>query len=337
MWRPRFTELAAEDERILLRRSERNLGCAGGRRLGAELADTPYILFLDDDAELRDGALEQLVAELESFPDAAGVTPVVVDPNDTLQHYGGDLSMGDGVAWFTLAAKDLNFTEAALPPSGPTGWLPGTSALVRRSVLREIPIDGRMVPYYEDNEWSYRVVKEGHGFRRCRDALAIHHHTWDRPPPPGLIGCSFRIERLVAVARFYELHQLVLGVDLSDLVPELQLDDGTTDLAALRLLLELISSRGPDWTVMEWMNGGLAPLWCDRDRDRTAAGTSGPQVAELQSRNAYLEEKFEWLYNRHLALSEIERGGWWALRRRLLPLLRLVDTARRLTKPRERS
>src|SRR5581483_6737439 len=71
----------ARSDRIRLRRSERNLGCAGGRRLASELVETELALFLDDDAELLPGALERLLIELDSDPQAGAVTATVVSPN----------------------------------------------------------------------------------------------------------------------------------------------------------------------------------------------------------------------------------------------------------------
>jgi hypothetical protein len=48
---------------------------------------------------------------------------------------------------------------------------------------------------------------------------------------------------------------------LFGLVPELREKSGACDAAAARLFLELLSSRGAQWMVSEWLRGGLAPLF----------------------------------------------------------------------------
>ncbi len=265
---PRFTALAASDDRVLVRRVERDLGQAGGRRLGVELAEADFVLIVDDQVELYDGAVERLLADLDASPDAAGVTPVVVNPDGVVRHFGGDLVVGSESAEFSLGCA----REAKLPPSGATGWLPSGCLLVRASVLSEIPFDEQMVPAYEDAEWSYRVSAAGLGLRRCREAVVMQADGGPASPPSSqLADCAQRVERLVPMARFYERHHLLPAVDLACVAPELRLPDGNYDLARLRRLLELVSTQGVDWTVMEWMNGGLDPLWEGRRPSSSAS------------------------------------------------------------------
>jgi GT2 family glycosyltransferase len=259
--RPQLSALEIEDDRVLIRRSERDLGRAGGRRQAAELADTEFVLFLEDSVELGNGTIGPLVAELDAAPDGAGVTPVVVDPAGTVLHYGGELNISAEVAEFVRGSTGARADAAELPPSGRTSWLPASCALVRTSVLRDIPIDDQMVPAYEDAEWSYRAIKAGHALRRCREAVVIQHPDRSAGAPSSqLVACALRVERLPAMARFCARHHLLLGMNLSEVGPELQLPDGTTDFVALRRLLELVDDRGVDWTISEWMNGGLVEL-----------------------------------------------------------------------------
>jgi hypothetical protein len=52
--------------------------------------------------------------------------------------------------------------------------------------------------------------------------------------------------------------------DLFGFVSELTMPDGTRDIAAARLLLELVSAKGRDWTALHWVTGGLSPLFLRR-------------------------------------------------------------------------
>jgi hypothetical protein len=144
-------------------------------------------------------------------------------------------------------------------------------------------------------------------FRRCREALALHHGAgW--PVEQGPLGrTSWVAERVAAHARFLELHGALLGVDLEHFVPELQQTDGTLDEAAARLLLALVTAYGTDWLVTEWMNGGLAPLWAGG-----AVRTLSAEVAAARASAAGLTEhvtRVEEAHAEHAARLEEARQG----------------------------
>jgi GT2 family glycosyltransferase/exopolysaccharide biosynthesis predicted pyruvyltransferase EpsI len=303
-----------ERDGVVLRRSDRNLGCAGGRRLALETVDTEFVLFNDDDAELEPGALDLLAADLEGHPDAAAVTATVVFPDGSVQHSGGSLKIAAGVADFGLIGAEVP-DAATLPATGPADWVPGTAVLVRRAVLDEFPIDDRMSTYYEDNEWCYRVELARPGtFRRCREARAVHHFTRKHAPGRDFAGRSLAVELLEAQAQFYARHGVLLGTPLFELVPELLDSSGTPDVAGARLLMELLLAKGTDWVFTGWMNGELDPLLVGAGREREEAKHA---------------ERLQFLYERHVTLEQVESGGWWRLRRRVLPALRIYSRLRK--------
>ena len=131
-------------ERTELLRSERNLGCAGGRRHGAELAETELVLFIDDDIELMPGALEHLLSELDGHPEADAVTGTVVNSDGMVMHSGGPIDVLNEIVTFGLLGNGAPVASIDLPPSGPSGWAPGGAVLVRGTVLDEHPIDATM-------------------------------------------------------------------------------------------------------------------------------------------------------------------------------------------------
>lgn len=300
----------AERERVSIHRSDRNLGCAGGRRAALATTDSELVMFLDDDAELDPGALALLVADLDVHPTAAASTATVLLPDGTVHHSGGWFGVIDGVVDFTQIAAGLTIDE--VPASGPSSWVPGTAVLIRRSALERHPIDERMDGYYEDNEWSYRVERSRPGsLRRVREARAIHHFDGRHRPGVDFATRSAAVELLRSHARFYERHGLVLGTELFDLVPELRDHEGTRNVPAARLLMELLIARGSDWVLMQWMDGDLDAL----------LGASR-RLAQMQRDAEHQQRLIDYLFGRHHMLERIERGGWWQLRERALPLLR---------------
>jgi glycosyltransferase involved in cell wall biosynthesis len=345
----RVAEDCARRPQVTLHRSEEDLGCAGGRRLGVRLADTEFVLFLDDDAELLPGALEHLVAELDAHPSAGAVAPTVVGVDGRVLHSGGDLENTGELAVFLPRDAGTAVDAPTLEESGETGWVQGTAALVRRDLLTEFEIDAEMAAYFEDAEWSYRVSLARPGiFRRSREALAVHN--FEARPYGGatLRARSATVRMLAACARFHELHGVLLAPALFEIMPELSGDDGMWDRAAARLLMELVTARGPDWVLAAWMAGDLDVLLDERGghprrtRIESELRELTDQIAcaqaELaQARHTLLaqEATLEILHQHHETLRRIEQGGWWQLRGRILPLLRLADRVAHPSRTRE--
>jgi hypothetical protein len=124
-----------------------------------------------------------------------------------------------------------------------------------------------MGAYFEDNEWAYRISRDRQGiFRRSREALVLHHTQPKHAPTSDFASRSRMVELLASYARFYELHDRLLGPWLFDHVPGLRADDGSSDLAAARLLMELVLAKGTDWIFMEWMRGDLDGLLSNQRR-----------------------------------------------------------------------
>lgn len=250
----------ARSDRIRLRRSDRNLGCAGGRRLGSELVETELALFLDDDAELLTGALERLLMELDSYPQTGAVTATVLSHDASIMFAGGKIVRSADVAHFDVPSMGCSYFDDVLPPTGPTGWVSGTAFLARRELLEAFPIDVGMSAYFEDAEWSYRVELERPGsFRRSREAMAIHRSIYKPFAEPTFKGRSLAVEWLAALAHFYARHRVLVSW-VFFLAPDLLVGDGYFDLAGARLLMDLLADRGTDWTFTAWMNGELEGL-----------------------------------------------------------------------------
>jgi hypothetical protein len=131
-------------------------------------------------------------------------------------------------------------------------------------------------------------------------------------------------------ARFYERHGVLLAPWFFDLVPEMRADDGTCDYAGARLLLELTIAKGAPWVLDARLRGELDDFLSAR-RNRI----DRPEFVRLRQERAAQAETMAFLRRRDETLSAIERGGWWRLRARILPVLQLATALRRGRAPRD--
>ena len=260
---PSLEAVCATRPGTVLHRLERNLGTAGGRNRGVSLAESELVLFLDDDAEMLPGALAHLLAELDRNPDAVAVTATVFRPDGTIIHSGGAMDVSDEIVTFELLGDGQKLSAEMPPPSGRSGWMPRS----RRAGA------SRRVGGVPDRRADERLLRgQQLVAHRLTDAtgrlLAFPGGARPAPPVPealdhGRFHRAMRDRQLLqSYARFYARHGVLLGPWLFDHVPELRADDGSCDLAGARLLMELVIAKGPDWILMEWMNGDLDGLLC---------------------------------------------------------------------------
>jgi hypothetical protein len=137
----------------------------------------------------------------------------------------------------------------------------------------------------------------------------------------------FAVNYLEACARFWERHHVLMAPAVFDLLPELRGEDGTYDLAAIRLLMELIAAKGREWAVAAWMAGELDGILEIR-RTRALLAQANAEAQRLAETVASQQKAIAALTARHETLCLVEGSGWWRLRGRILPILRLAARVR---------
>ena len=71
---------------VQLIRNDRNLGFAAASNQGMAASSGPFLLLLNPDTVLPEGALAELLAVAEQHPEAGIVAPKLLNPDGTLQH-----------------------------------------------------------------------------------------------------------------------------------------------------------------------------------------------------------------------------------------------------------
>lgn len=182
------SEALAERQDIELIRNEENRGYAAGVNQAYAASSADFVLLLNSDVEFRPGALSTLVRFLREHEDIAGVSPLYLNPDGSLQqHYfrlpSFAMMLGNASRLLarlpTLARAvrsyrmlDDDFSEARSVPQPSASCL-----LLRRSTLpaEELMDEGYPV-YFNDVALCRWLAERGHSLWMTPDSVVVHEH-----------------------------------------------------------------------------------------------------------------------------------------------------------------
>jgi N-acetylglucosaminyl-diphospho-decaprenol L-rhamnosyltransferase len=151
---------------------QENRGLAAGWNVGVEHTSGRYVLLLNSDAWLHDGALDALVAFADAHPEAAVVGPRLRNPDGSLQRS----VRGFPTLW--RLATEYFFLRKLAPRSRALNafygagfdhesvydaeFLMGAVWLVRRAAIGQVgPADDSFFLFSEEVDWAYRFRRAG--------------------------------------------------------------------------------------------------------------------------------------------------------------------------------
>lgn len=201
-----------------------NLGYSGGNNAGFEWAlerGTDYVLVLNNDTVVEEGALERLVRTAESGERVGGVCPTVVyDADPGRVWYGGGAFSrlkGLGVHWHEgapLEAMLLGRENGKPVEEGPrpreVSFLTGCACLFPAGVIRRHGgFASDFFMYVEDAELSLRLRREGYALLHEPRARIRHEKPLEEgPPSPFRIRLRDRNRRRIMRRHFGPLGRL---------------------------------------------------------------------------------------------------------------------------------
>lgn len=155
--------------------NSQNLGFGAACNIGAAQAQTEFLLFLNPDAQLFDGALDALVTAADNFTAASAFNPAITDRRGRSYLKRGSV---------LLPASDR------LPPGWPTcsrtvPVLSGAALFVRRAAFEAVNgFDPDLFMYHEDDDLSLRLKAACGPLYFVRDARVRHHGGSASPRTP---------------------------------------------------------------------------------------------------------------------------------------------------------
>lgn len=177
---------ASEFPNAIVVRNANNEGYARGNNIGMEHAKGRYILMLNSDTELKDGALEEMISFLDAHPEYGACGAQLQNPDGTLQHACMRFPTIEAPLWYDTilermwpknpVARRYFMRDFDHAHSCDIEQPPGACFMVRRELVDAIGmLDEELFLFYNDVDFCKRIWDAGHKIRYIAEAKVLHH------------------------------------------------------------------------------------------------------------------------------------------------------------------
>ncbi len=163
-------------ERLRLLRGERREGKAALDSALLEAASGELCLLLNEDSELRPGAVEALIGALRADPGAGAAGAALLDPDGVAQPCAWRLpGLGTSLASALFLHRVL-VTESGGERAREVGWVQSAAMLVRREAAAAVGyLDPAFFVYSDETDFCKRLRDAGWRILHVPSATVIHH------------------------------------------------------------------------------------------------------------------------------------------------------------------
>lgn len=160
-----------------------NVGFSRGNNQAAEMAQGDYLLLLNSDAALREGALQAMVALMEDNPKAGALGGRLVNPDGTFQAshtrfptLAREFLMLSGLGRFFFGQWYPSHNAEIEKGVQSVDYVEGACLLVRRDIYRALGgLDEGIFMYAEEVDLCYRLKQHGWQVWYQPAAEVLHH------------------------------------------------------------------------------------------------------------------------------------------------------------------
>jgi len=165
--------LLSKVQNLVVVRHPENLGFLASCNAAFSQCRGDYVLLLNNDTQMLQGAIEKLVAALDADSALGAVGPKLIYPNGRLQEAGCYVRPNGESGMVGLFADP---DEGGYLRDRDVLYCSGAALMVRRSAVGETLFDEIYRPAYcEDTDLCLRLRAEGHRVRFIHDAVVVHH------------------------------------------------------------------------------------------------------------------------------------------------------------------
>ena len=191
---------------ISLHRSDINTGFGGGNMFGAQFANAKYLLFLNNDAMLKNDCLQILHRFMEEHPKVGVCTAQNYDENGefvpSFDHNKGIRRLLFGRSFLekmnpkTYPKRKQEYTSPI-----PVNWVNGAFLFFRNEAFQKVGgFDTNIFLYWEEMDLCHRLRKQGYSSALVPQAAILHYQGVS-------IGISEPIDKEAYISYLYVLRK----------------------------------------------------------------------------------------------------------------------------------
>lgn len=222
--------LKQEFEHVITIASEKNGGFAYGNNLGIKKALGKYIMIMNPDVALTEGAIETMVEFLKIHPRCGIVGPRLIHPDGTIQYSCRcfpktytPLLRRTILGKISLAQKELRrylMMDWGHGISKKVDWIFGACIMLKKEALEIVGIfDERFFLYFEDCDLCRRMWQHGFEVWYVAEVELVHYHQRLSDQRRGIFSIFHKVTR-VHIASAIKYFAKYRGVPLPRLKEE---------------------------------------------------------------------------------------------------------------------
>ena len=157
--------------------NDQNYGFAKGNNVGIKQAKGDYIMLLNSDTIVKEGAIEKLVNFLDSHLEVDVVGPKLLSPDGSPQANCGRFPnlLVVLIMLFKEHFGGSDFVRCSPVTSRRVDWLMGAAFMARKKVFEKIGgLDEEIFMYMEEVEWFFRSRQAGYKTFFLKEAEIVH-------------------------------------------------------------------------------------------------------------------------------------------------------------------
>jgi GT2 family glycosyltransferase len=161
-----------------LLRSPKNLGFAGGNNWGIRQARGEFIFIVNNDTEVTPDLLDRLLAPFLKDPSIGVTCPKIkFFSHPSIIQYAGFNAMNPFTGR-TSTIGEMQEDKGQYDVSGPTYGAHGCAMMVKKEVIHKTGMfPEKFFLYYEEWDWSVRILKSGFKIWYTADATIFHKES----------------------------------------------------------------------------------------------------------------------------------------------------------------
>ena len=178
-----MVETLFPDVRIIA--NQHNAGFTGGNNQGIQASRGEYILLLNPDTEIRDGAIHRMVNYLRNHPDVGLVGPKLLNTDGTTQssrrRFPSIPILFVESTWLQPLVPERLLAryyveDHPVDETQSVDWVTGAAMMTRRSVIESVGFfDKTFFMYSEELDWCKRIKDAGWDIAYLPSAEVVHH------------------------------------------------------------------------------------------------------------------------------------------------------------------